>query len=109
MNVDAEEFEAAWGAVHDALPAGWTVRQPSYYPERREWQQYAFDSFEKPSVGARSRDGDRRHGGRLREMPAACPRSALGECRPRPCNNTAPSSSTHRGRERWPRLLDDSG
>ena len=51
-----DNIEAAWDAVFDALPAGWAVGRPSYYPERREWQQYAFDSFEVAKVGARSRE-----------------------------------------------------
>ena len=29
--------EAAWGAVHDALPAGWTVGPPSYDFGVRGW------------------------------------------------------------------------
>jgi hypothetical protein len=30
--------EAAWDAVHEALPAGWRVGLPSYSPERRAWE-----------------------------------------------------------------------
>jgi hypothetical protein len=52
---DAER-DAAWGEVFDALPAGWSVGRPSYYPERPERQQYAFDSFEVPKVGVRSKE-----------------------------------------------------
>ena len=29
--------EAAWGAVHEALPAGWTVGPPSYEPGSPGW------------------------------------------------------------------------
>ncbi len=43
---DDHDIEAAWDALFDALPAGWSVGRPSFYPERREWQQYAFDAFE---------------------------------------------------------------
>jgi hypothetical protein len=53
---DADDLEAAWGEVFDALPAAWSVGRPSYHDERHEWTQYAFDSFERPSVGARSRE-----------------------------------------------------
>ena len=47
-----DEIEAAWDEVFDALPAAWSVGRPSYHDE---WTQYAFDSFERPSVGIRSR------------------------------------------------------
>jgi hypothetical protein len=30
--------EAAWDAVHEALPAGWDVGLPSYSRERRAWE-----------------------------------------------------------------------
>ena len=42
--------------MFNALPAGWSVGRPSYYPERRVYQQYAFDSFEVPKVGVRSKE-----------------------------------------------------
>ena len=48
---DTDDIEAAWSEGFDALPAGRSVGRPSYYPERREWQQYAFDSFEVAKVG----------------------------------------------------------
>ena len=51
-----DDIESAWGEVFDALPARWAVGRPSYYPERREWQQYAFDSFEMPKVCVRSKE-----------------------------------------------------
>ncbi len=50
------DLEAAWNAVHDALPAGWYVGRPSYHDERREWVMYAFDPSERPVVGLRSRE-----------------------------------------------------
>ena len=31
------ELEAAWETVHDALPARWSVRRPSYDPGRHAW------------------------------------------------------------------------
>jgi hypothetical protein len=49
-------LEAAWNAVHDALPAGWFVGRPSYHDERRQWHQYAFDPNERSKVGSRSRE-----------------------------------------------------
>ena len=48
-----DDLEAVWADVFDALPAGWSVGRPSFYPERRAWQQYSFDSFEVPKVGVR--------------------------------------------------------
>jgi hypothetical protein len=33
-----DDREAAWDAVHEALPAGWEVGLPSYSPERRAWE-----------------------------------------------------------------------
>ena len=32
-----DEREEAWGRLHEALPARWTVGQPSYDPGAREW------------------------------------------------------------------------
>ncbi len=49
-------LEEAWNAVHDATPAGWHVGRPTYYDERRQWHQYAFDPSERPVVGLRSRE-----------------------------------------------------
>ena len=37
------ELEKAWSAVHDALPAGWRVMQPSYHVEDRQWHVFAAD------------------------------------------------------------------
>jgi hypothetical protein len=34
--VTDDEIEAAWDAVFDALPAGWSVGRPSYHDERHE-------------------------------------------------------------------------
>ena len=51
-----DEPEAAWDAVFASLPAGWSVGRPSYHDERHEWTQYAFDSFEVPKVGLRSKE-----------------------------------------------------
>ncbi len=50
------DLEEAWNAVHDATPAGWHVGRPTYYDERRQWHQYAFDPSERPVVGLRSRE-----------------------------------------------------
>jgi hypothetical protein len=51
----ADELEAAWAAVHDAMPPGWFVGRPSYHDDRHEWAQYAFNPTERASVGVRSR------------------------------------------------------
>ncbi len=50
------DLEEAWNAVHDATPKGWYVGRPTYYDERRQWHQYAFDPSERPVVGLRSRE-----------------------------------------------------
>jgi hypothetical protein len=51
-----DPLEAAWSEVFDALPAAWSVGRPSYHDARHEWTPYAFDSFEQPEVGLRSRE-----------------------------------------------------
>lgn len=48
--------EAAWNAVHGALPTGWFVGREGYHDERREWVMYAYDPSERPMVGLRSRE-----------------------------------------------------
>ena len=50
------DLEAPWSAVHDAKPTGWYVGRPTYYDERRQWHQYAFDPSERAVVGLRSRE-----------------------------------------------------
>ena len=55
-SITDDDLEAAWDDVFDALPAAWSVGRPSYHDERHEWTQYAFDSFEQPKVGLRSRE-----------------------------------------------------
>ncbi len=50
------DIEKAWSALHDATPKGWYVGRPTYYDERRQWHQYAFDPCERPVVGLRSRE-----------------------------------------------------
>lgn len=39
------DLEAAWSAVHEALPAGWSVMRPSKHVEEHErpWHVYATD------------------------------------------------------------------
>lgn len=37
------ELEAAWAAVHEALPEGWSVMHPSYHVEDRQWHVFAAD------------------------------------------------------------------
>jgi hypothetical protein len=49
------DLEAAWNDVHDAKPDGWFVGTPVYI-ERRGWEQYAFDTRERPKAGHRSRE-----------------------------------------------------
>ena len=43
--LDADDLAAACGAVHDALPVGWTVQRPSRHEEERErpWHVLAVD------------------------------------------------------------------
>jgi hypothetical protein len=36
------DIEAAWNAVHHALPSGWEVGRPAYVERRNEWQLFAF-------------------------------------------------------------------
>jgi hypothetical protein len=50
------DLDVAWAAVHDALPASWTVGRPSYHDDRCERLLYAFDPSERPNLGIRSRD-----------------------------------------------------
>jgi len=63
------ELEAAWSAVHEALPAGWSVMRPSIHigAQERPWHVYATDL----RVRTKRRDyvlatGWRRAGPRLR-------------------------------------------
>ncbi len=49
-------LEAAWDELHSAKPDGRFVRQPMYHEDRREWEQYAFDTRERPKAGHRSRE-----------------------------------------------------
>jgi hypothetical protein len=43
--VSDSELEAAWSAVHDALPIGWSALRPVRYDEQRgrPWYVVAFD------------------------------------------------------------------
>jgi hypothetical protein len=50
------EFEAAWDEVHAANTLGWQVGRPYLHDERDRWEQYAFDPWERPSGGMRSRE-----------------------------------------------------
>ena len=36
MRVTADDLEAAWNAVHDATPRGWSVQRPSLHLEDRD-------------------------------------------------------------------------
>ena len=38
----AEAHEAAWSAVHEALPASWRVGPPSFSPADQHWSVTAF-------------------------------------------------------------------
>lgn len=51
----SEELEAAWSAVHDALPVGWSVMRPVHHGEERErpWHVWAMD------LRSAARRGDR--------------------------------------------------
>lgn len=50
------ELEAAWGALHEATPAGWYVDRPSEHPERGYWVQCAFDPSERGVAGRHKRE-----------------------------------------------------
>ena len=41
MAVSETDREAAWDAVHDALPSGWAVGPPSFDPARSLWDVVA--------------------------------------------------------------------
>ena len=43
-------------AVHDATPEGWYFGRPYFDERHNRWEQYAYDSAEKPVVGKRSRE-----------------------------------------------------
>ena len=49
------DLEAAWNEIHDVKPDGWFVGTPVYI-ERRGWEQYAFDTRERPKHGRRTRE-----------------------------------------------------
>ena len=74
------DLEAAWDELHDAKPDGWFVGQPMYHEHRREWEQYAFDTRERPKAGTGRGSGRRSRASELevvREM-ARCLR-LIGE------------------------------
>ena len=50
------DLEAAWDEIHDAKPPGWLVGPPMYHEDRRDWEQYGFDTRERPKAGHRSRE-----------------------------------------------------
>jgi hypothetical protein len=54
--VTTYDLEAAWAAVHDAMPPDWYVGRPSYHDERHEWGMYASDLREVTKVGVRNRE-----------------------------------------------------
>jgi len=77
--------EAAWNAVHGALPTGWVVGREGYHDERREWVMYAYDPAERPMVGLRSREWTAVAAGEeggVVEM-ARCPREIAAGMAPR--------------------------
>ena len=50
------DLEAAWDEIHDAKPDGWFVGPPTHEEHRHAWEQYAFDTRERPKAGHRSRE-----------------------------------------------------
>ena len=50
------EIEEAWDSLHDALPPGWRAGRPSYREDLKTWEQYAYDTRERPEAGKRSRE-----------------------------------------------------
>ena len=88
------DLEAAWDELHDAKPDGWFVGPPTYVEDRREWEQYAFDTRERPKAGHRSREwtavAELRARGRARDgaVPAADPRGTHPRLGVRPAAGT---------------------
>ena len=50
------ELETARNEIHDAKPDGWFVGPPTYVEHRKAWEQYAFDTRERPKAGHRSQE-----------------------------------------------------
>jgi hypothetical protein len=42
MTLEADDLAAAWDAVHDALPVGWTVGRPAKHDEEGERPWHVF-------------------------------------------------------------------
>jgi hypothetical protein len=52
-----DDLEQAWAELHGAIPPGWFVGRPPHNPRKTmPWEQYAFDTTERPRVGHRSRE-----------------------------------------------------
>jgi hypothetical protein len=52
-----DDLEAAWAELHDATPPNWFVGQPAFNEYRDPpWEQYAFDTSERPKIGHRGRE-----------------------------------------------------
>ncbi len=50
-------LEEAWEVLHDATPPGWFVGRPGLNERGAvPWEQYAFDTTERPRAGHRSRE-----------------------------------------------------
>lgn len=43
MACRVSELEDAWAAVHDALPSGWSVNEPSWHVEDSRWHVFVAD------------------------------------------------------------------
>lgn len=58
MTHPGADLEAAWDEVHDALPPGWYAGRAHLHDGRRPpvWEQYAYDTRERPVAGKRSRE-----------------------------------------------------
>ena len=39
--VDADELQAAWTILREALPDGWRIHQPAYDPDNHRWSVWA--------------------------------------------------------------------
>jgi hypothetical protein len=73
--VSDSELEAAWSAVHDALPAGWSAARPVRHDEERErpWHVVAVDYRTSSKRGDRVEATGRTDAEALRDLAELAP------------------------------------